>query len=164
MLLFTFLNQADYNIDMEIERKYLIKNDNWRKLSTKKIIIKQGYISTNPESTVRIRITDSKSFITIKGKGTELAHPEFEYEIPTKDAEEMFGLFCKNTGIEKIRHIVEYEGHIWEIDEFGGRHKGLVFAEVELKDEEEKVLLPDWIGEEVTGNPRYYNSNLAKEK
>ncbi len=148
---------------MEIERKYLLKNDNWRSLSTKNIKIKQGYISTNPESTVRIRIADSKGFLTIKGKGNEIAHPEYEYEIPTKDAEEMFNLFCKKTGIEKIRYIVDFKGHKWEIDEFEGRHKGLILAEVELKSEDESVDLPDWIGEEVTGNPKYYNSNIAKE-
>ncbi|MBP5469442.1 MAG: oxaloacetate-decarboxylating malate dehydrogenase [Candidatus Riflebacteria bacterium] len=148
---------------MEIERKFLLKNDNWRSLSTKNIKIKQGYISTNPESTVRIRIADSKGFLTIKGKGNEIAHPEYEYEIPTKDAEEMFNLFCKKTGIEKTRYIVDFKGHKWEIDEFNGRHKGLILAEVELKSEVESVELPDWIGEEVTGNPKYYNSNLAKE-
>ncbi len=148
---------------MEIERKFLLKSDNWRSLSTKKIIIKQGYISTNPESTVRIRITDSKSFITIKGKGNgSIAHPEYEYEIPTKDAEEMFDLFCKNSGIEKIRHIVEFEGHKWEIDEFTGKHKGLILAEVELNSVNESVELPNWIGKEVTGNPKYYNSNLSR--
>lgn len=148
---------------MEIERKFLLKNESWRSLSTKKIAIKQGYISTNPESTVRIRIANSKGFITIKGKGNgSIAHPEYEYEIPSKDAEEMFQLFCKKTGIEKTRYIVEYKNHVWEIDEFAGRHKGLILAEVELTSEDEDVELPDWIGEEVTGNHKYYNSNLSK--
>ena len=150
---------------MEIERKFLLKNEDWRNLTTRKIIIKQGYISTNPDSTVRIRITDLKSFITIKGKGENfISHPEYEYEIPSKDAEEMFDLFCKSTGITKTRHIVEFEGHKWEIDEFGGRHKGLILAEIELKSVDEVVNLPDWIGQEVTDNPKYYNSNLAKER
>ncbi len=150
---------------MEIERKFLLKNNKWQQFIKKSIDIKQGYISTNPDSTVRIRITDSKSFITIKGKGSNcIAHPEFEYEIPLKDAEEMFNLFCLNTGIEKTRNIVEYKGHTWEIDVFEGRHKGLVLAEVELKSVDEFVDIPDWVGEEVTGNPQYYNSNLAKKK
>ncbi len=147
---------------MEIERKFLLKNDEWRKKIAQKISIKQGYISTEANSTVRIRITDSKSFITIKGKGINIAHPEYEYEIPTKDAQEMFDLFCNNNSIEKTRYIVNFSNQIWEIDEFEGRHKGLILAEVELKEENETIILPDWIGEEVTGNPKYYNSNLSK--
>ena len=148
---------------MEIERKFLLKNDNWRQSVKKSISIKQGYISTNPDSTVRIRITETKSFLTIKGKGNNsIAHPEYEYDIPLKDAEELFELFCHNTGIEKTRNIVEYKGHTWEIDVFEGRHKGLVLAEVELKSVDEFVEMPDWVGEEVTGNPKYYNSILAK--
>ncbi len=147
---------------MEIERKFLLKSDNWKKSVSKTIHIKQGYISINPLSVVRIRITDSKSFLTIKGKGTDISHPEYEYEIPTKDAEEMYNLFCQDNGLAKIRHIVEYKGHKWEIDEFEGRHKGLILAEVEIKSENEKVEIPDWAAEEVTGNPKYYNSNLVK--
>ena len=148
---------------MEIERKFLLKNDNWKKLVSKSINIKQGYISTNPLSVVRIRITDTKAYITIKGKGEGISRPEFEYEIPLQDAEEMFTIFCKNNGLSKTRHIVEYKNHKWEIDEFKDRHKGLIFAEVEMKTENEKVELPDWISEEITGNPKYYNSNLAQE-
>ena len=149
---------------MEIERKFLLKNNNWRQSVIKSIPIKQGYISTNPDSTVRIRITNAKSFITIKGKGcNSIAHPEYEYEIPLKDAKEMFNLFCHNSGIEKTRNIVEFKGHTWEIDEFEGRHKGLILAEVELKSVDEFVEIPDWVGEEVTGNPQYYNSYLASK-
>jgi CYTH domain-containing protein len=147
---------------MEIERKFLLKNNNWKNEIKKSIKIKQGYISTDASATVRIRITDSKCFITIKGRGTSIAHPEYEYEIPEKDAEEMYSLFCTNKGISKIRHIVEYKEHKWEIDEFEGRHKGLVLAEIELSSEKEDFSLPEWIGQEVTGNPKYYNSNLAK--
>ena len=79
-----------------------------------------------------------------------------------QDAEEMYNLFCQHTGLAKTRHIVEYKGHIWEIDEFEGRHQGLILAEVEMKSEDEEVILPEWIEKEVTGDPRYYNSNLAK--
>lgn len=147
---------------MEIERKFLLKNDEWRKLVSKTIQMKQGYICSDPEKTIRIRITDANAYITLKGKGTSLSHPEYEYEIPQKDAEEMFSLFCQKASLEKARHIVGYKSHIWEIDEFYGRHKGLVLAEVELKDENEVVELPDWVDREVTGNPRYYNSNLVK--
>ncbi|MBQ3644021.1 MAG: CYTH domain-containing protein [Candidatus Riflebacteria bacterium] len=147
---------------MEIERKFLLKNDSWKKIASKSIHIKQGYISTNPLSVVRIRIADSKSFLTIKGKGSNISRPEYEYEIPLQDAEEMYNLFCQHTGLAKTRHIVEYKGHIWEIDEFEGRHQGLILAEVEMKSEDEEVILPEWIEKEVTGDPRYYNSNLAK--
>lgn len=148
---------------MEIERKFLLRNDNWKNSVSKSIHIKQGYISTNPLSVVRIRITDSKAFLTLKGKGKGISRPEFEYEIPTRDAEEMFNLFCINSGLVKTRHIVEYKNHKFEIDEFEGRHKGLIFAEVEMNSENEKVELPEWIGEEVTGNPKYFNSNLVKD-
>ena len=152
------------NLNMEIERKFLLKNDEWQQNVKKRISIKQGYISTNPDSIVRIRITDSKSFITLKGKGNNsIAHPEYEYEIPLNDAKEMFELFCNKTGIEKTRNIVEYKGHTWEIDVFEGRHKGLVLAEVELKSVDEFVEIPDWVGEEVSGNPQYYNSYLASK-
>lgn len=147
---------------MEIERKFLLKNDNWKKSVSHSIHIKQGYISTNPLSVVRIRITDSKAFLTLKGKGSGISRPEYEYEIPTQDAEEMYNLFCSDSGLVKIRHIVEYKSHKFEIDEFEGRHKGLIFAEVELNSENEKIDFPDWIGEEVTGNPQYFNSNLVK--
>ena len=147
---------------MEIERKFLLKNDNWKKFVSKSIHIKQGYISTNPLSVVRIRITDSKAFLTLKGKGTGISRPEYEYVIQTQDAEQMFILFCSNSGLVKTRHIVEYKGHKFEIDEFGDRLKGLIYAEVEMKSEDENVELPEWIGEEVTGNPKYFNSNLVK--
>lgn len=147
---------------MEIERKFLLKNEEWRKHIQKSITIKQGYITTEAQATVRVRITDSKSFITIKGKGSSLSHPEYEYEIPTKDAEEMFDIFCKNNRISKTRHIVDYKGYKWEIDEFEDHHKGLILAEIELTSENEEVPYPDWVGQEVTGNPMYYNSNLSK--
>lgn len=148
---------------MEIERKFLLKNDEWRNSIKKSIKIKQGYISSNSESVVRIRIADNKGFLTIKGKGTSISHPEYEYEIPQKDAEEMFNLFCQNKGLIKTRHIIESNKHIWEIDEFDGKHKGLILAEVELANEKETVEIPEWIGKEVTGDPKYYNSNLSKK-
>ena len=147
---------------MEIERKFLLRNDDWRKSVTNRIHIKQGYICSDIDRVVRIRITDSKAFITIKGKATQISHTEFEYEIPVKDAEEMYSLFCQKANLEKYRNIVFYKNHKWEIDEFAGRHQGLVFAEVELQSEDEAIEFPDWIGQEITGIPKYYNSNLVK--
>lgn len=146
---------------MEIERKFLLKNDEWRKSVTSRIHIKQGYVCSEFERIVRIRITDSKAYITIKGKGM-LTHPEFEYEIPVKDAEEMYSIFCQKANLEKYRNIVFFKNHKWEIDEFAGRHQGLIFAEVELQSEDEKIEFPDWIGKEITDDPQYYNSNLVK--
>ncbi len=147
---------------MEIERKYFLKNDEWRKYVTNRIHIKQGYICSDPDRVVRIRITDSKAFITIKGMNTNISRPEFEYEIPVKDAEEMYSIFCQKANLEKFRNIVMFKNHKWEIDEFAGRHQGLIFAEVELQSEDEKIEFPDWIGQEITGIPKYYNSNLVK--
>ncbi len=139
-----------------------MQNDKWRGLVKKSINIKQGYISTTQEHTFRVRIADNKSYLTLKGRTATFSHPEYEYEIPLSDAEEIFNIFCKGKSLEKIRHIVEYEGHIFEIDEFKGKLSGLIFAEVELKSEDEEIDLPDWIGLEVTGDPNYYNSNLIK--
>ena len=149
---------------MEIERKFLVKNEEWRKHVSKKISIKQGYICNTHDCVIRIRITDETAYITVKGRGTSISRPEYEYEIPSKDAEEMFQLFCQNANLEKTRNIVIYEGHKWEIDEYGGRHKGLITAEVELKTENEEIIIPSFIGKEVTGEAKYYNSNLVKNE
>lgn len=145
----------------EIEHKYLVKNDEYLKLQTEVHHIKQGYLSRNPERTVRIRIRDDKGYITVKGitKG-DIRH-EFEYEIPISDAEEMLTL-CVPPVIEKYRHIVPYKGHIWEVDEFKGNLNHVVLAEIELESRDEKYEIPPFIGQNITGDVRYYNSNLHK--
>lgn len=145
---------------LEIERKFLVINDDYRLMASKSVNIKQGYLSTRKESTVRIRVKNNRAYITIKGINTGATRCEWEYSIPYDDAIEMMAL-SQGVVIDKIRYIVEYEGFIWEIDEFKGAHDGLVVAEIELKDEKETFPIPPFIGEEVTGNVAYYNSTLA---
>ena len=146
---------------LEIERKYLLSNDDWRKLVQKKMAIQQGYLNTDKERTVRVRIKKDKGILTIKGKTTGFARLEYEYEIPLKDAQELLKL-CQNL-IEKTRFEVLYEGKLWEIDEFYGSNEGLILAEIELESEDEAFVLPDWIDKEVSHDARYYNSSLSKK-
>lgn len=143
----------------EIERKFLVKNETYKKLCSGKLY-KQGYLNSNPDRTVRIRIVDNKGFITIKDKGSNLSRSEFEYEIPYMEAEEILDNICEKPIIEKTRYFYNYMGHLWEIDEFHGENEGLVIAEIELSNEGESFTFPDWIGEEVTYDSRYFNSCL----
>lgn len=145
----------------EIERKFLVKTTNYRDFANEKHSIKQGYLSTRKEATVRVRINNQSAFITIKGISNGATRDEWEYSIPESDAVEMLKL-SQGVIIEKTRYIVEYEGYVWEVDEFHGVHEGLVIAEIELNDEKETFPIPPFIGEEVTGNVAYYNSTLAR--
>lgn len=149
-----------YHMGLEIEHKYLVKNDTYKPMACKRQEIKQGFLSRNPERTVRVRVLDNKGFITVKGKGHGAAHPEFEYQIPLDDALQMMTL-CEAPIIEKTRHIVMDHGNRWEIDEFKGGLAGLVIAELEVPDKDYVFPLPAFIGQEVTGDPRYYNSQLG---
>ncbi|NWF60184.1 MAG: CYTH domain-containing protein [Fischerella sp.] len=144
----------------EIERKFLLKGDDWRKLAEGSVY-RQGYIPTQG-ATVRVRIVGNQGYLTIKGPSVKYSRSEFEYPIPIEDAKEMLETLCDRPLIEKIRYKVEWGGLIWEIDEFEGVNKGLILAEVELSDEKQEIELPSWIGEEVSSNPRYYNRNLVK--
>ncbi len=143
----------------EIERKFLVKSDEWKALAKGKYY-RQGYLSTVKERVVRVRTIDDKGFLTIKGLTIGVSRSEFEYSIPAEDANIMLDNLCEKPIIEKYRAKVEYGGLIWEIDEFHGENEGLTVAEVELKDENQQIELPSWIGEEVSGDPRYFNSNL----
>ncbi|HPI38246.1 MAG TPA: CYTH domain-containing protein [Ignavibacteriaceae bacterium] len=145
----------------EIERKFLVKSEEWKSLA-KGTYYRQGYLSTVKERVVRVRTIDDKGFLTIKGKVEGISRSEFEYEIPVDDANLMLDSLCEKPIIEKYRAKIEYKGAIWEVDEFHGENEGLVVAEVELKDENQVVEIPSWIGEEVSGDPRYFNSNLIK--
>lgn len=146
---------------IEIERKYLVAGDGWRDLVTTTQQLRQGYLTTGGGVTVRVRtIDDSSGFITIKSGGSALARAEFEYEIPIKDARQMLG-YSRGAQIEKVRHSLELSGGDWVVDEFQGRHSGLLIAEVELQSPTGALELPDWLGDEVTGDPQYYNSSLA---
>ncbi len=143
----------------EIEHKYLVTSDEYIRLASEKHHIRQGYLSRNPEHIVRVRVVDMQGFITIKGKTSGDTREEFEYEIPVDDAIKML-LMCEGRIIEKKRFIVEYAGHIWEIDKFEGELFPLVLAEIELPTSSHDYPLPAFVGKEVTDNPAYFNSNL----
>ena len=146
---------------IEIERKFLLKNMNWRKLSNEGITIKQGYLNTNHERTCRVRIKGTKGFLTIKGKSINAKRLEFEYEIPKEDAMQLIKL-CEEPIIQKIRYELNQNGNTWEIDVFEGENEGLILAEIELNCENETITIPDWIGKEVTNDKKYFNSSLVK--
>lgn len=146
----------------EIERKYLVTSDCYKQMAVARYHIRQGYISREKTGTVRIRITNEQAFLTIKGKPAagHFARYEWEKEIPRHEAEELMKL-CQGTMIEKTRWIIPaHENLTWEIDEFHGKHQGLTLAEIELSSEKQSFEIPDFIGKEVTDDPRYYNANM----
>jgi CYTH domain-containing protein len=145
---------------IEIERKYLIASDDWRGLA-EGIDYRQGYLSTVKERTVRVRTIGDRGFLTIKGISIGASRVEYEYEIPADDTHEMLDELCERPLIEKKRYRIPVAHLIWEIDEFFGENQGLILAEVELISEDQPIDLPEWIGEEVTGDPRYFNSSLV---
>ncbi len=144
---------------VEIERKYLLKNDDWRQCGVVPVRMAQGYLNEGG-NTVRVRITGAKGILTIKSKSKGISRMEFEYEIPLTDAEQLMKLSLTPV-VEKYRYKIPYAGHIWEVDEFLGENKGLIVAEVEMQSEDELVEIPNWIGEDVSDDKRYRNSNLA---
>lgn len=147
---------------VEIERKYLVTGEEWRSLA-QGVGYRQGYITATPEKTVRIRVAGDRAYITIKGKTQGIARAEYEYAIPRTDAEILLDTLCDRPFIEKVRYRIEYGDLIWEVDEFLGENQGLIMAEVELPDEHHAIDLPPWVGKDVSGDVRYYNSNLAKQ-
>ena len=146
---------------IEIERKFLVKGDQWRTLS-QGMLYRQGYIATQNLTTVRVRLVGDQGYLTIKGKTDNFSRVEYEYPIPGSDAQEMLETLCDRPLIEKTRYRIEDKKLVWEVDEFIGENEGLIFAEVELTQENQDVELPDWIGQEVTGDPNYYNANLVR--
>jgi adenylate cyclase len=144
----------------ETERKFLVTGE-FRHYSTREIRIRQFYLSIDPDKTIRIRIADDKAYITIKGrsKGNSISRSEWEFTVPVKDAEEMTALSLPGN-IEKTRYLIPAGKHTFEVDVFHGKNEGLVIAEIELSSEDELFEKPEWLGEEVTGNPAYYNANL----
>jgi adenylate cyclase len=147
-------------MSIEIERKYLVKGEEWRRLADPVQYV-QGYLVSDEKRTVRVRIAGNSGFLTIKGKSVGMSRKEFEYPIPLDDARELI-LLSKIPIVEKKRSKIEWEGKIWEVDEFEGQNKGLILAEIELKSEEERFTIPPWIGVEVTGDIRYFNSYLSQ--
>ena len=143
----------------EIERKYLVIGDAWRSLG-QRTRYRQGYLSTVKERTVRVRTVADKAYLTIKGVNEGIARAEFEYEIPVADANTLLDELCKRPLIEKDRYKIPFAGLTWEVDEFFGENAGLILAEVELESEDQAFDIPEWIGEDVSDDPRYYNANL----
>ncbi|WP_147821029.1 CYTH domain-containing protein [Salidesulfovibrio onnuriiensis] len=145
----------------EIERKFLLVGEEWKALA-KGTHYRQGYLNSVKERTVRVRTIDDKGFLTIKGITTGATRVEYEYEIPHAECTEMLDDLAEKPIIEKARYKIKFEGFIWEVDEFFGVNAGLVVAEIELESEDQQFEKPSWVGEEVTGDPRYFNSNLVK--
>lgn len=146
----------------EIERKFLIRSGGWRRLASGRKY-RQGYLASVKERTVRVRTVGERGYLTVKGPSAGAVRLEFEYEIPLADANIMLERLCERPLIEKTRYKVDYDGSTWEIDEFDGENRGLIIAEVELNSRNQEINLPEWIGEEVTGDPRYFNANLVKK-
>lgn len=145
----------------EIERKFLVKGTTWKKGASGELY-RQGYLVADKERTVRVRVAGEEGFLTIKGPSKGLSRAEYEYPIPARDASEMLDTLCPKPLIEKYRYRLEHAGLLWEVDEFLGENRGLTLAEVELADEDQRISLPDWAGEDVSHDPRYYNANLAR--
>lgn len=146
---------------LEIERKFLVTGDGWRR--GRGVLLRQGYLSSAPQRTVRVRLEGRRGTLTVKGLTRGAARAEFEYGIPAKDAVALLAL-CPPPLLEKTRRRIRFAGRVWDVDEFHGRHAGLVVAEVELPRADAKVALPPWAGKEVTGDPRYFNANLARAR
>lgn len=142
----------------EIERKFLVKSDAWRCGPGTRY--RQGYLNRDKHRTVRVRVMENRATLTVKGLTRGATRDEFEYDVPLSDGEEMLAL-CEKPLLEKYRHTVVYEGSRWEIDEFKGALEGLVLAEIELESEDQAFAGPPWLGDEVTDDSRYYNSNLS---
>ena len=146
---------------IEIERKFLLRSNAWRGLA-QGVPYRQGYIVAGAECTVRVRIAGDRAFLTLKGPVQSFSRQEFEFPIPVADASTMLETLAKGPWVEKMRYRIPFAGLVWEVDEFTGANAGLVLAEVELEHESQPVTLPPWIGQEVTGDLRYHNANLAR--
>ena len=145
---------------IEIERKFLVKEKPFS-IAKRSLKINQGYIINEKSKVIRVREKGDDYFLTIKGNNIGISRLEYDFPISKEDAKELIFHFCKTTLIEKTRHYIEHEEHTWEVDEFHGKNNGLIVAEIELESEDEKFEIPDWVGEEVTQDDRYYNMNLA---
>lgn len=143
----------------EIERKFLVKEGDWRQADG--LLYCQGYLNSHKERTVRVRIAGKSTYLTIKGLTEGFTRREYEYPVSLKDAEELMEL-CEKPLISKFRRKIKYQGWVWVVDEFTGENEGLIVAEIELKSEDDDFSRPPWLGDEVTHDPRYYNSNLVK--
>ena len=148
---------------VEVERKFLVVDDSWRSAVTSQTRIVQGYIAQTGTATVRVRVRGERGFLTLKGNSVGIARSEFEYEVPVQDALEMLDELAQGSAIDKVRHLVTVGGHVWEVDVFAGENAPLVMAEVELANADEDFDRPDWAGQDVSDDARYFNVNLARD-
>lgn len=147
---------------IEVERKFLIRDDGWRAAADDGIVIRQGYLTNEQGLSVRVRQKGDKGYLTIKAGRDARSRYEYEYEIPLADAQELLSRHAQGGTLDKRRHHVRHGGHVWEIDVFAGQNQGLLIAEVELKSADENVDIPAWAGPEVTGDPRFFNAYLVR--
>ncbi|MBC7499156.1 MAG: CYTH domain-containing protein [Herminiimonas sp.] len=146
---------------VEIERKFLLRDDRWKSVG-QGVLLRQGYLSSHPDRVVRVRIEGALAMMTIKGRSSGARRGEWEYPIPLEDAQIFLDSLCEKPVIEKYRHRIVFDGMVWEVDEFLGENTGLVVAEVELTSEDQLFCRPDWVGDEVTHDARYFNANLLR--
>lgn len=146
---------------VEIERKFLVRDDRWKALA-QGVLLRQGYLSSAPERIVRVRIEGDSAMLTIKGRTSGATRSEWEYPIPMADAQAFLDALCERPLIEKRRYRIPHDGMVWEVDEFLGENAGLVVAEIELVSEGQSFARPGWVGDEVTHDPRYFNANLLR--
>jgi adenylate cyclase len=149
-------------VGVEIERKFLLSGDSWRALGAP-VLLRQGYLSSDLARVVRVRVEGDSAYVTIKGKSVGATRGEWEYPVPLADANELLDALCEQPIIEKYRRKIEFAGNTWEVDEFLGANQGLVVAEIELGSEGQQFERPEWIGAEVTDDPRYFNSALVRK-
>jgi adenylate cyclase len=147
---------------IEIERKFLLKDESWRQQADAGTLYRQGYLIGAKQASVRVRIEGDQAFLNIKSMTLGVRRHEYQYPIPLAEANELLGSLCEQPLVEKTRYRIQYAEHEWEIDVFAGANTGLVVAEVELQSEHEPLSLPPWVGIEVSDDPRYYNVNLVK--
>ena len=146
---------------LEIERKFLLLNEDWQPQASRSARYRQGYLTEGGRCSIRVRVAGARAFLNIKSATLGIRRTEYEYPLPLAEAQEMLSAFTLGGEVVKTRHFVEYGQHTWEIDVFEGVNQGLVVAEVELADEEEAFERPPWLGQEVSDDPRYYNVYLA---
>ena len=149
---------------LEIERKFLVANDSWRHSASRRVHIRDGLVATDNVRKVRIRISDETATIAVKGPRAGITRAEFEYAIPLSDAQEIIRTLPQERVLEKWRHLVPHEGVNWEVDVYEGLLKGIVLAEIEMRTPNQKLSVPPWIGQEVTGNPKYKKINMVAER
>jgi len=147
---------------IEIERTFLLRDDSWRVQADAGVHYSQGYLSSDPQQCIRVRLAGDRAWLGIKKATSMLRRLEYDYPIPVEDAAELLKEICDDNRIDKTRYRVQHAGHVWEVDVFEGANSGLVVAEIELNDEQETFARPPWLGEEVSHDPRYYNMNLAR--